>query len=86
LESPTAGDLGLVAVGLQEFINGMIPLGGIRSRGLGCCHLQDVKVAVVDFTNARSLKNYLATKNWAEAEAKPLGDFVEQQVTALLAA
>ncbi|MGH8658207.1 MAG: RAMP superfamily CRISPR-associated protein, partial [Gammaproteobacteria bacterium] len=82
LENPTERDLGLVAVGLQEFTNGMVPLGGIRSRGLGRCHLHDLKIATVDFTDPRSLRDYLVTGWPAPA---PLGDFVEQRTARLLA-
>ena len=39
LENPTDEALGLIALGLQEFRGGMVALGGIRSRGLGRCHL-----------------------------------------------
>lgn len=81
LENPTERDLGLVAVGLQEFINGMIPLGGIRSRGLGRCHLHDLNVVTVDFTDPNSLRDYLV-HGWPTAA--PLGDFVERHAAKLL--
>jgi len=83
LENPTARDLGLIALGLQEFINGMIPLGGIRSRGLGRCHLEDVEIAMVDFTQPAMLKDYL-TSGWPSA--RPLENFIAQSVAALLPA
>lgn len=81
LENPTERDLGLVAVGLQEFINGMVPLGGIRSRGLGRCHLHDLNVVTVDFTDPNSLRDYLV-HGWPTAA--PLGDFVERHAAKLL--
>lgn len=84
LESPSDRDLGFVAIGLQEFINGMIPLGGIRSRGLGQCRLHEVKMVVVDFTNPQTLRDYLTQKNWAETAAQPLNGFVERYVGKLL--
>jgi CRISPR/Cas system CSM-associated protein Csm3 (group 7 of RAMP superfamily) len=80
LENPRPQDLGLIAIGLQEFISGMVPLGGIRSRGLGQCHLEDVVMAQVDFTQPAALKNYLVN-GWPQSQ--PLGNFIEQQITAL---
>ncbi|MGH9803448.1 MAG: RAMP superfamily CRISPR-associated protein [Blastocatellia bacterium] len=85
LENPCQRDLGLIAIGLQEFTNGMIPLGGIRSRGLGRCHLEDVKVAKLDFSDPDCFRNYLlAPSNWAEEAAQPLGDFINRQIDTLL--
>lgn len=84
VENPTPHDLGLIALGLQEFVQGMIPLGGIRSRGLGRCHLQAVTVAILDFSNPASLKAYLTQPDWLKKAAKPMGDFIAQQLTALL--
>lgn len=83
LENPTERDLGLIALGLQEFMEGMIPLGGIRSRGLGCCHLLDVQIAAVDFTQAGDLSGYLQ-RGWPEAT--PLGDFITRHIAVLLPA
>jgi len=80
LENPTERDLGLIAIGLQEFMQGMIPLGGIRSRGLGRCRLENVALARVDFTRSKKLGEYLI-KGWPAPE--PLGNFVEQYISAL---
>jgi CRISPR/Cas system CSM-associated protein Csm3 (group 7 of RAMP superfamily) len=84
LENPSDRDLGLVALGLQEFINGMIPLGGIRSRGLGRCHLEDTQLTVIDFTEPAVLRAYLTQKDWLDTAAQPLGDFIERQIAVLL--
>jgi CRISPR-associated protein Csm3 len=86
VENPTSHDLGLIAMGLQEFTQGMIPLGGIRSRGLGRCHLQDVSVATLNFTDPAALRRYLTEPDWLTKAAQPIGDFVAQQITPLLAA
>jgi len=82
LENPAKRDLGLVALGLQELINGMIPLGGIRSRGLGRCHLEDVKVQHVDLSSMDSLKAYLLEERWDEMSA---AEFIKAHLGALLA-
>jgi CRISPR-associated RAMP protein (TIGR02581 family) len=81
LENPDERDLGLVALGLQEFINGMIPLGGIRSRGLGRCHLEDVEVKYVNLGDANALQAYLLDNRWEEI---PADEFVQTHLSALL--
>jgi len=81
LENPTARDLGLIALGLQEFIAGMIPLGGIRSRGLGRCHLDAVKVEGVDFGNYEAMTNYLLRREMA---VEPTDDFIHRHLSVLL--
>jgi CRISPR/Cas system CSM-associated protein Csm3 (group 7 of RAMP superfamily) len=83
LENPSDRDLGLVAIGLQEFTQGMVPIGGIRSRGLGRCHLADLKVAWVDFSDERARKDYLVTGKMSE-EAGPA--FIARHVAALVGA
>ncbi len=72
LENPGPHDLGLVAIGLQEFVNGMVPLGGIRSRGLGRCRLEGLQVQTMDFTNGQTLRDYLTGRPPAEQDAGPL--------------
>jgi CRISPR/Cas system CSM-associated protein Csm3 (group 7 of RAMP superfamily) len=62
LESPSARDLALVALGLQEFMDGMVSIGGIRSRGLGRCKLEDVKVSSVNLTDPKALVAYLTSR------------------------
>ncbi len=83
VENPSPDDLALVALGLHEFINGMVPLGGIRSRGLGRCHLVDVQYVLVDFTKPDSLRDYLL-KGWPPSQ--PLGNFIAAQTAVLVAA
>jgi CRISPR-associated RAMP protein (TIGR02581 family) len=61
LENPDAErhELGLVAIGLREMEAGMIPIGGIRTRGLGRCRLADLKIYHLAFNNAAKFKAYL---------------------------
>jgi CRISPR/Cas system CSM-associated protein Csm3 (group 7 of RAMP superfamily) len=68
LENPSERDLGLIAIGLQEFVQGMVPIGGIRSRGLGRCHLEGLKVAWVDFTDEQARKKYLVSSEMTEED------------------
>lgn len=72
VDNPSRRDLGLVAIGLQEFVNGMVSLGGIRSRGLGRCHLDNLQVSVVNFANVSELIDYLTNPTPAYHDAGPL--------------
>ncbi len=81
LENPGERDLGLVALGLQEFIGGMIPLGGIRSRGLGRCHLENVRVEGVDLTDESALRAYLLDRTMT---IQPTDAFIRTHLDALL--
>ena len=81
LENPGDRDLGLVALGLQEFIGGMISLGGIRSRGLGRCHLEEVKVQRVALSDIEALKAYLMEGHWTDESAD---EFIKTHLSALL--
>ena len=82
LENPTSEALGIIALGIQEFRSGMVPLGGIRSRGLGRCHLDDTKVQYVDFGDMGSLTTYLTDDKWQEISIQ---DFITKHLTSLLA-
>ena len=82
LENPTVEALGLVALGIQEFRSGMVPLGGIRSRGLGRCHLAITNVQYVDFGDMGSLTAYLTDDKWREMSIQ---DFITKHLTPLLA-
>jgi CRISPR-associated RAMP protein (TIGR02581 family) len=75
------GDLGLIALGRQEFIAGMIPLGGIRSRGLGRCHLEEVKIEWVDFSDPKAMTAYLLERKMT---VEPTDDFIRRHLSALL--
>jgi CRISPR/Cas system CSM-associated protein Csm3 (group 7 of RAMP superfamily) len=85
LENPSNRDLGLVAIGLQEFVQGMVPIGGIRSRGLGQCHLADLKVMWVDFTNEQARKNYLVKGKDGMSE-EDSSTFIARHISALVGA
>ena len=82
LENPADDALGLIVLGVQEFCAGMIPLGGIRSRGLGRCHLEVTKVEYVDFSVIESLTTYLIDDKWQEVSIQ---DFITKYLTPLLA-
>lgn len=79
IETGEATALGLAALALHELQQGNVPLGGIRSRGLGRCHLNSktTRVEALDFANIASLKAYL-TKN--ELTILTLDDFIVQHI------
>jgi CRISPR-associated RAMP protein (TIGR02581 family) len=69
VENPTPRDLGLLAIGLSEFTNGMVRLGGIRSRGLGVCRLELDNVQTLDFGDSDALAAYLTGGEMASRSA-----------------
>jgi CRISPR-associated RAMP protein (TIGR02581 family) len=81
LENPQPKDLGLTALALQELIAGMIPLGGIRSRGLGRCRLHEPKIEWVDFSDKNLLRDYLLS---GAMTPKPFEAFIKEGLDALL--
>ncbi|MGH8563758.1 MAG: RAMP superfamily CRISPR-associated protein [Gammaproteobacteria bacterium] len=83
LENPRDRDLGLIALGLQEFTQGMVPLGGIRSRGFGRCRLTDLKVASVDLTSEAARRDYLITGQMSEEDGE---SFIARHLGTLMAA
>ncbi len=68
LENATLQDLQLISVGLSEFVHGFGTIGGKRSRGLGACRLEDLRVYALELTSIderernRRLRNYLLGK------------------------
>jgi CRISPR-associated RAMP protein (TIGR02581 family) len=66
IENATEEDLQLISIGLSEFVSGFGGVGGFRSRGLGACILNDLKIRVLDLTDEAKrkdrLKRYLLRK------------------------
>lgn len=67
LEEPGEVDLGLTCAGLSEFVSGLAGLGGKRSRGLGRCRLDDLRVYELDLsdpaTRGKRLTQYLLNRD-----------------------
>ncbi len=89
VENPDEGknELALVAIGLRELEAGMIPIGGIRTRGLGRCRLKDLIVHHLRFNDANKFKAYLKAGRLdsdafklTEAQA---GDLFDRQIDQL---
>lgn len=79
IETDDPLSLGLAAVGLNELVNGNIPLGGIRSRGLGRCRLDadNTTVKSVNLGEMEALKAYL-TKG--ETQSQPVKEFIDNHI------
>ena len=82
VENPTEQDLGLIAIGLREMTEGMVRLGGIRSRGLGQCRLALESVQRLDFRDVSILTAYL--KGDGNGESVSPEEFLAQAVRGLL--
>ncbi|MGK5092855.1 CRISPR-associated RAMP protein Csx7 [Deltaproteobacteria bacterium TL4] len=54
-ENMSPKDWALLAIGLLELLNGHLALGGKTSRGLGSLHLENLRIAPIDFSDKKSL-------------------------------
>lgn len=81
VENPSDQDLGLVAIGLREMIEGMIRLGGIRSRGLGRCTLTLDPIQKLDASDTAALTAYL--RGETQGEAIPVKTFFADAIDGL---
>lgn len=59
LENVTDKDLELISMGLSEFMSGFGGVGGLRSRGLGACILDELQIRYMEVTDAHRLQRYL---------------------------
>ncbi len=82
IENPdeTRKEMSLIAVGLRELQAGMIPIGGIRTRGLGRCKLEGLTIHHLSFGDSRKFKSYLKGHRLDSDEFK----LSEDQAAALL--
>lgn len=71
-ENLTNEDLSLLAIGIQEMIDGNFWIGGNSSRGLGKCKLD--KFEIKYFKGMEGLKNYLTKKSLSTMESKEFLD------------
>lgn len=74
--------LGLAALALHEMVEGNVPLGGIRSRGLGRCHLDkdNTFVESLELSDMESLKKYLKAE---KLEPVKVNDFIAKHIASL---
>jgi CRISPR-associated RAMP protein (TIGR02581 family) len=91
LENPDAErhELGLVAAGLRELESGMIPIGGIRTRGLGRCSLKDLRIFRLRFGEPNQFKAYLKAGSLETSDFELSGqeatDLLNQEIDSLFA-
>lgn len=69
VENAEDWELGLLMIGLHQFENEMIPLGGGRSRGLGVVKLQLDEMIWVNPSNPQDLMDYL--KHLVDGQLQP---------------
>lgn len=77
-------ELGLLAAALAEFRDGFAGLGGKRSRGLGRCRLDNVRVSDLDFTSPETLVAYLARRDLPCARGEEVDRWFAAQTEELL--
>ncbi|WP_376796463.1 CRISPR-associated RAMP protein Csx7 [Thermogemmatispora sp.] len=65
LENATSEDLWLLSLGLSEFVNGFGSIGGLRSRGLGACRLQNLHVYILELE-----KEQIGDGSWREVSSE----------------
>lgn len=74
LENASPKDLQLICVGLSEFVHGFGVLGGKRSRGLGVCSLEGLKVSALELDGddeairRQRLRDYLVHKRFSSED------------------
>ncbi len=85
LENANDSDLGLVCVGLNEFVSGMSGIGGMRSRGLGNCQLIELIGYESDLKDTDQLRKYLTGRTLDEKMTKvnDINDFLKKHIGAL---
>jgi len=62
IENATPTDLQLISIGLSEFVSGFGGIGGLRSRGLGACILNELQIRSLKLTDedrTQRLQRYL---------------------------
>jgi CRISPR-associated RAMP protein (TIGR02581 family) len=92
LENATPQDLQLISVGLSEFVHGFAPIGGKRSRGLGACRLENLRVSALELeltaginekTRNDRLRDYLIDRKFSSEEDGKT--FLDRQIHLLFA-
>jgi len=89
LEEPSDQDVGLTCLGLSELEGGFVSIGGLCSRGLGRCVLEELAVHALDLrpleTRAARLKRYLLGRTVADKmDSLDRQAFLEASISDLL--
>jgi CRISPR-associated RAMP protein (TIGR02581 family) len=89
IENATPQDLQLISIGLGEFVSGFGGVGGLRSRGLGACILNDLKICYLDLEIAdvaerrRRLQRYLLLREDGLTPVENVSAFFEKHINSL---
>ncbi len=91
IENATPQDLQLISIGLGEFVSGYGGVGGFRSRGLGACILNDLKVHYLELTGKgiddteckRRLQRYLLLREKSLTSVEDVPAFFAQHINSL---
>jgi len=86
LENATPKDLQLISIGLSEFVHGFGVIGGKRSRGLGVCLLEDLKVQGLELVGdditlkerSQRLRDYLLERKFSREQTGE--DFLNEHI------
>jgi CRISPR-associated protein Csm3 len=93
LENATKQDLQLLSIGLSEFVHGFAGIGGKRSRGLGACQLEDLRVSALELidmdkptridetTRNTRLRDYLLRRKFSPLEDEDGEKFLNDQIS-----
>jgi len=89
IENATPQDLQLISIGLGEFVSGFGGVGGLRSRGLGACILNDLEIHYLELTGIdnterkRRLQRYLLLREKGLTPVEDVSAFLTQYINAL---
>ncbi|MFL5663652.1 MAG: CRISPR-associated RAMP protein Csx7 [Ktedonobacteraceae bacterium] len=89
IENATPQDLQLISIGLGEFVSGFGGVGGLRSRGLGACILNDLAIRHLELTGIddterkRRLQRYLLLREKGLTRVEDVAAFFEQHINSL---
>jgi CRISPR-associated RAMP protein (TIGR02581 family) len=89
IENATPQDLQLISIGLGEFVSGFGGVGGLRSRGLGACILNELKIRYLDLDipdgaeRRRRLQRYLLLREDGLTPVEDVPAFFQQHINSL---
>lgn len=89
IENATPQDLQLISIGLGEFVSGFGGVGGLRSRGLGACILNDLEIRYLELTGGddverkRHLQRYLLLREKGLTSVEDVPAFFAQHINSL---
>ena len=84
-ENLTTRELGLLCIGIQELRAGLVPIGGMSSRGLGSCQLVVTELYDADLNDVTALIQYLtADRDAGRMQARDPETFLRERIHEML--